>query len=397
MSYHPPVRLARSEEFLALDCLERHIFRPLWVRGEERRWATDRVATAEDRVFWELEALGLLVGPGARRVFDGALLAFLRTGAMRREVEDLVLPILSGDVAKEQPAAATLRKRRQRERERARGAVGSRDEGEGRERDTGRDIDSVSRDEVTPGEGGADRDRPGVGGRDPSGDTPRDASRSPVPEKREEILSSSSSLPGNSGASDNDPVSDTAREGGGPSRPEVTPGVTPPVTLTEAEVFALIERGADGRIGTHPLSLRPRLVKRLADEGVTRDVLVVMVELAKARQLYLLAARDQKPGRDVVDLAVLAGSRDGDATVLGSWVAAAHREIARRTREEAQESARRRSLEAPPNIPGPVRIVAPRPLAEAAQGGGTRLSPVPYLNARRPRPGGPPAEPDGAE
>jgi hypothetical protein len=105
MSYHPPARLARSAEFVLLDCIDRLLFWPLWLRGEERRWATDDVATAEDRVFRELEALGLLVGPGARRAFDTALRNWVRTGAVRREGEALILPILSGDGAKEQPAA----------------------------------------------------------------------------------------------------------------------------------------------------------------------------------------------------------------------------------------------------------------------------------------------------
>ena len=397
------MRLARSEEFLALDCMQRHIFRPLWVRGEERRWPTDRVATADDRLFWELEAIGVLVGPGARRVFELALAAFLRSGAMKRDVEDLVLPILSGDTAKEQPAAATLRKRRQRERERAKGGGGSSGgggsdgeggdeaEGDGRGdgRDIGRDIRPMSRGEVTRADRDLGRDRRGDSGRDV---TPRPAS----PERREE-RTLSSSLSENPSVSDESQVSDTAREAPGPSRPEVTSGVTPQVTLstlTEDEVVGVLERDAGGRIGLHPRSLRPRLLARLAEEGVTREQLAVMARLARERALYL---QDKHP---VIDLALLVGTRDGEAKVLGSWINATHRAIARSREDAGREAQRQRDLAPRPGaLPGPVRIQGPPPLAQAAQGGaGPR---VPYLAQRRPAaPGGelqvvPSSEPEG--
>lgn len=396
MNFHPPVRLARSAEFLALDCMQRHIFRPLWVRGEERRWPTDRTATADDRLFWELEAIGVLVGPGARAVFELALAAFLRSGAMQRDVEDLVLPILSGDTAKEQPAAATLRKRRQRERERAKGGGGSSggggsegDGGDDAERDMGRDIRPMSRGEVTPLDRDLGRDRPVDSGRDV---TPPPAS----PERREE-RTFSSSLSENPSVSDESHVSDTAREAPGPSRPEVTSHVTPQVTLstlTEEEVFGVLERDAGGRIGLHPRSLRPRLLARLAEEGVTREQLAVMARLARERTLYL------QDKHAVIDLALLVGTRDGEAKVLGSWINATHRAIARAREDTEREAQRRRDL-APRSVdlPGPVKIQGPPPLAQAAQGGaGPR---VPYLAQRRTAaPGGelqvvPSSEPEG--
>jgi len=382
-SFHPPVRLARSAEFLALDCMQRHIFRPLWVRGEERRWPTDRTATADDRLFWELEAIGVLVGPGARSTFELALAAFLRSGAMKRDVEDLVIPILSGDTAKERPAAATLRKRRQRERERAKGGGG---EGDEAERDAGRDIHPMSRGEVTPLDRDLGRDRCGDSGRDV---TPPAAS----PERREE-RTFSSSLSENPSVSDESQGSETAREPRALSRPEVTSQVTLS-TLTEEEVFGVLERDAGGRIGLHPRSLRPRLLARLLEEGVTREQLAVMARLARERTLYL------QDKHAVIDLALLVGTRDGEAKVLGSWINATHRAIARAREDTEREAQRRRDL-APRtgDLPGPVRIQGPPPLAQAAQGGaGPR---VPYLAQRRPAaPGGnelqvvPSGEPEG--
>jgi len=394
VNFHPPVRLARSAEFLALDCMQRHIFRPLWVRGEERRWPTDRTATADDRLFWELEAIGVLVGPGARAVFELALGAFLRSGAMQRDVEDLVLPILSGDTAKEQPAAATLRKRRQRERERAKGGGGSSGGGggEGDEvaRDMGRDIHPMSRGEVTPLDRDLGRDRPVDSGRDV---TPPPAS----PERREE-RTFSSSLSENPSVSDESQVTDTARVPEGAPTAPVTRPVTPQVTLstlTEEEVFGVLERDAGGRIGLHPRSLRPRLLARLAEEGVTREQLAVMARLARERTLYL------QDKHAVIDLALLVGTRDGEAKVLGSWINATHRAIARAREDTEREAQRRRDL-APRSVdlPWPVKIQGPPPLAQAAQGGaGPR---VPYLAQRRPAvPGGselqvvPLGEPEG--
>lgn len=360
MSHHPPALLARSAEFLALDCVHRLVFRALWVRGEIRRWATDPDAPAEDRVFRELEALGLLVGPGARRLFDDALAAWLRTGAMKREGRDLVLPILSADAAREQPSAATLRKRRQRARERQRASA---DPG----LDPAGDIASMSHGDVTPGDGDPERDGPGDEQRDPQRDRAHAAARRPLPERREEKKALSSPSSGISESSAETQVADAAREAASGSRPDVTAPVTPGVTtprLTEAEVFALIGRHARGKIGTHPRSLRGRFVERLAEEEVTREQFVVMMELAREGALFL---QDSRP---VIDLALLVGGRDGEAKVLGSWINATHREMQRRRDAHAHEAHRVAAhaswAESPPTFQGPVKVREARPLARTA-------------------------------
>jgi len=377
MSHHPPARLARSTEFLELDCVPRLVFRALWVRGALRRWATDPDASAEDRVFRELEALGLLVGPGARRLFDDALSAWLRTGAMKREGRDLVLPILSGDAAREQPSAATLRKRRQRERDRQRASA---DPG----LDPAGDIASMSQGDVTPGDGDPERDGHGDERRDSQRDRAHAFARPLLPERREEKKTLSSPLSGISEASVETQDADAAREAASGSRPDVTAPVTTGVTaprLTEAEVFALIARHARGKIGTHPRALRGRFVERLAEEEVTREQFVVMMELAREGALFL---QDSRP---VIDLALLVGGRDGEAKVLGSWINATHREMQRRRDALAHEAHRAAApasrAESPPTFHGPVKVREARTLARTANDHPpTRIE---YLEQRRAR------------
>ncbi len=378
MSYHPPARLARRAEFLSLDCIDRLLYLPLWRRGEARRWATDDVATAEQRVFWELEALGLLVGPGARRAFDAALQNWVRTGAMRREDEALVLPVFAGQKATQQPAAATLRKRRQRERERQRASA---DPG----RDPARDIAAMSHRDVTRVEGDSERDGHGDERRDPGRDGLHAPARPLIPESREEKKNLSPSLSGTSERSVGTPVSGTTRETASGSRPSVTAPVTPAVTaptLTEADVFALISIHARGKIGTHPRALRGRLVERLAEEEVTREQFVVMMELARERALFL------QESRPVIDLALLVGGRDGEAKVLGSWINATQREMQRRSDALAQEAHRAAApaSRAPstPLLCGPVKVREASPLART----GSDHSPprIDYLAQRRASP-----------
>lgn len=379
MSYHPPAHLARSAEFLALDCIDRLLYWPLCECGEERRWTSDGVDKAEDRVFRELEALGVLVGPGAREAFERALRNWLRTGAMRRQDGVLVLPGLSGDKANQQPAAATLRKRRQRERERER----QRATADLVRQPTG-GIASVSHGDVTPGEGDQGRDGHSVEGRDEECDAPPSAPGRILPERREEKKNLSSHLSGISAASEEPKVADAACEAASRSRPDVTAPVTPGVTtprLTEAEVFALIASHARGKIGTHPRSLRGRFVERLAEEEVTRGQFVVMMELFRDGALFL-----QAPGR-VIDLALLVGARDGEAKILGSWINATHREMQRRRDALAHEAERAASpairARSAPALHGPVKVREAWPLARTAN------DPAPpridYLEQRRAR------------
>lgn len=179
------------------------------------------------------------------------------------------------------------------------------------------------------------------------------------------------------------PVSDAAREAVRGSRPGVTVPLTPGVTapsLTEAEVFGLIDSEARGKIGTHPHSLRGRFVERLVEEDVTREQLVVMMELARERALYL------QESRPVIDLALLVGGRDGEAKVLGSWINATNREMQRRRDALAQEA--HRAADPAPRagsallLHGPVKLRETRPLAR------TVSDPPPvsigYLEQRRP-------------
>jgi hypothetical protein len=350
-------RLAECPAFMALSWPAKMIFMVFWRGGQERSWDPVDDDDAVETMRAEAQGKGYCVGRDAGAL-DAALVEFHHRKLVRRDGPRLVMPLISSDRARGQlsmrPEALRQRRRRERlEREREDGGRDSEPPegggpggGGGRDgvRDGVRDSDAVSRPMSRPEGTLADRDQGRDAGRDPSPPEERT-------DEKNSILSSSSGPSGTSDVPTTTEGTDTAREAPPGPAAAVTLGVTAPVTpaaLTEAEVFGALERDTGGRVGVLPPGLRPRLLARLAQLEVTREIFAVMVEEACAGRL--LGQKD----RPVTDLALLVGARDGEAVVLSSW-ANASKHVLKQRREaaaRAEREATQRKRDLTPVPPG---------------------------------------------
>lgn len=391
-----PKRLLESREFRPLGTLARVVLRGLWRRGEERLWT-------REELLQELQSRGLFLGRRGLEEFEAVIEEFLASGALRRPTEleldadgtddhgALYLPILSADrprdVRSETPAAR--RKREQRERDRQ-------DPERVAARRAGRHSPSPDAQSAPPSTA---PERPAV--EPPSArDTGCDISRDMPPLSHLDVTVTGHVTPsvtvtasggerggGNSSSSSSSSSEETrhsqgvtAREReGAPGWAPVTPvtgSVTPDVTgsvtpdVTAADLVRALSEHAPHRVNCMaPQRILERATQLLVEQRVTRAELDEMGRKAAKGELM---GQDQ---REVTDLVLLVGGRQGEGGLLTLWVGAARSSLAKTAREMVKsaraQSTRQNDLpygagapgRAPPSTPAAVASTDhPQPL-----------------------------------